>query len=104
MGLQLPLAPEDHGGNTYLGCFIIIPYIGVINQLCGITAEKPICQVGGPGLAEASVLSKCRVPLPQTIISYKPWLRLPLQSHCFCPLTGLCAHVKAKPKEILGFS
>lgn len=88
MGWQLPLPPEDPGGNTYLGYFIIIPYIGVINQLYGITAGKPVCQLGGPSLAEASVLSKCRIPLPQTIISYKPLLQLPLQSHCLCPLMG----------------
>lgn len=63
---------------------------------------NPCASLSGPSLAEVSVLSKCRTRLPQTIISYKPLL--PLQSHCLCPLTGLCTHVKAEPKEILGFS
>lgn len=90
MGLQLLLASEDPEGNTHLGYFIIIQYIGVINQFYGIRAGKLMCQLGGPSHAEASVLSKCRIPLPQTIISYKPLFQLPLQSHCLCPLMGHC--------------
>lgn len=86
--------------------FVTIPYIGIINQLGGITLGKPSCQLGGAGCAETQFSVNAVSSSLKLSVSYKLLLHLHLQRHsyCLCHLTLLCPHVKAQPKEMLEFS
>lgn len=59
-GLWLPVAPKGPQRKhlleaMHLTLFITIPYIGIINQLDGITVGKLMCQLGRAGWAETSL-------------------------------------------------